>query len=138
MKNLVKYALVSAFVSGSFLSAEAMKVDDLKTIATKVMEACKACKGKADAFKGVEFKDARLVCYKDGKVKSASDESLVGKDASDFKTSDGKIILEVVKAKLEGAKGMVSFDITNSEGKKRNIVAFMMDDMVCTVGAAAE
>lgn len=141
MKNLIKYALVSAFVSGSFLSAEVMKVDDLKGIATKVMNtfnACKSCKDKADDFKDIEFKDSRLVCYKDGKVESASDKSLVGKDASDFKTSDGKIILEIAKAKLADAKGMVVFDITNSEGKKRNIVAFMMDGMVYTVGAAAE
>lgn len=138
MKNLIKYALVSAFVSGSFLSAEAMKVDDLKGIATKVMNTCKACKDKADDFKDIEFKDSRLVCYKDGKVESALDKSLVGKDASDFKTSDGKIILEIAKAKLADAKGMVVFDITNSEGKKRNIVAFMMDGMVYTVGAAAE
>jgi hypothetical protein len=129
MKNIVKCALVSLFVSSAFLSAETMSVDSLKEIAGKITE-----KKSSD---GVELKDARFVCYKDGKVDSSSDKSLVGKDASDFKDENGKSILDLAKDKLKDSKDPVSF-VAMVNGKKRNIIAFMMNDMVCTVAAAAE
>lgn len=131
MKNTLKCALVSLFVSSSFLSAEVMKVEDLQGIASKVMD--------KKSSEGVEFKDARFVCYKDGKVDSSSDKSLVGKDATDFKDENGKSILDLSKEKLKDAKDGEKVSFTAMvNGKKRNIVAFMMSDMVCTVAAAAE
>lgn len=133
MKNTFKCVLVSLFVSSSFLSAEVMKVEDLKDFASKVMD--------KKSGEGMDFKDARLVCYsKCGmKVESSSDKDLVGKDASDFKDENDKTIYAVAKEKLKDAKDgeKVSF-VAMVNGKKRNIVAFMMNDMVCTVAAAAE
>lgn len=142
MRTTLKCALVSLFVSSSFLSAEIMKVEDLQGIASKVMDACKDKKSDdiSSACSNLEMKDARLTCYgKDGKISFSSDKDIIGKDATNFKDENGKSILDLTKDKLKDAKNGEKVSFTAMvNGKKRNIVAFMIGDMVCTVAAAAE
>ena len=44
-----------------------------------------------------------IICYENSKVVAATDPSLLGKDASEFKTSDGKTVLELVVSNLRQA-----------------------------------
>ncbi len=46
-----------------------------------------------------------IVCYENSKVVAATDPSLLGKDASEFKASDGKIVLDLVVENLRNSSG---------------------------------
>lgn len=45
-----------------------------------------------------------IVCYENSKVVAATDPSLLGKDASEFKTSEGKNVLDLVVSNLQASK----------------------------------
>ncbi|MCX7344025.1 MAG: hypothetical protein NT128_07815 [Proteobacteria bacterium] len=50
----------------------------------------------SDAINSAVENGLKIVCYKESKIVAATDSSLIGKEAGDFKTSDGRTVLDVV------------------------------------------
>lgn len=101
------------------------QVLEMKTITDEIIEGAKSVSGPQVVFnmiKGMNQINAieretplsgaitravekgyTIICYENSKVVAATDPTLLGKDASEFKTTDGKIVLDLVVSNLQAS-----------------------------------